>query len=413
MHLFSVRWTLLVCSLSFFTLSFGQLSSYFENGESAARQQISSIDGGPGVTQITYFPYDFVEPRVHNALDETNALVPFEEYRITKQGEFEIYKRKYKSRYNDELVPQRRYLEVEYKTAVVEGIRIILSAKFSGLESYVGEFYGGFYIPKIDAKYTESGEVMSHTFMQDKASVQTKKDPKSRDQLVWLEVNNTVIKDFNKFKAALTKKITDDRNARIAFEKRRTSTVFSLKDVNSKEYTSLQQSIDEAVKRSMKNTNGDLQSNFEVIVKVDTTGKSTVDFSSSNPLAESIKSSLSYLNIDEYKENGKYMFTEDRFSYNVSRKAEKGQVFLKKDQITFKTTNTQEYQTAVQNEKAMLSSGRGIYDVTVTSASINSTPSTMVNIDTFKSKKSPLAYAVGGLVILGGAAYYGLVLLVK
>ncbi len=365
------------------------------------------------MTQITYFPFDFVEPRVHNALDETNALVPFEEYRITKQGEFEIYKRKYKSRYNDELVPQRRFLEVEYKTVVVEGIRIILSAKFSGLESYVGEFYGGFYIPKIDAKYTESGEVMSHTFMQDKASVKTKKDPKTRDQLVWLEVNNTVIKDFNKFKSALTKKITDDRNARIAFEKRRASTVFSFKDVNSKEYTSLQQSIDEAVNRSMKNTNGDLQSNFEVIVKVDTTGKSTVDFSSSTPLAESIKSSLSYLSIDEYKENGKYMFTEDRFSYNVSRKAEKGQVFLKKDQITFKTTNTQEYQTAIQNEKTMLSSGRGIYDVTVTSASINSTPSTMVNIDTFKSKKSPLAYAVGGLVILGGAAYYGLVLLGK
>jgi hypothetical protein len=346
-------------------------------------------------------------------LDETNALVPFEEYRISKQGEFEVYKRKYKSRYNDELVPQRRFLEVEYKTALVEGIRIILSAKFSGLESYVGEFYGGFYIPKIDAKYTESGEVMSHTFMQDKASVQTKKDPKSRDQLVWLEVNNTVIKDFNKFKAALTKKMTDDRNARLAFEKRRSSTVFSFKEVNEKQHSSLQQTIDDAVKRAMKNTNEDMQASFDVIVKVDTTGKSTLDFSASNPLAETIKSTLSYLNLDEYKENGEYMFTEDRFSYNVSRKAEKGQVFLKKDQLIFKTSNSQEYQTAVQNEKSMLSSGRGIYDITVSTASINSTPSTLVNIDTFKAKKSPLAYAVGGLVILGGAAYYGLVLLGK
>jgi hypothetical protein len=97
MHLFTLRWKLLLCGLSFFSLSFGQLSPYFENGESATRQQMSSIGGGPGVTQITYFPFDFVEPRVHSALDETNALVPFEEYRISKQGEFEVYKRKYKS----------------------------------------------------------------------------------------------------------------------------------------------------------------------------------------------------------------------------------------------------------------------------------------------------------------------------
>jgi hypothetical protein len=39
----------------------------------------------------------------------------------------------YKNKYNDDIAPDRRYIQIEYKTAVVEGERFIVSARVNGL----------------------------------------------------------------------------------------------------------------------------------------------------------------------------------------------------------------------------------------------------------------------------------------
>lgn len=390
-----------------------QLSYYYENGIEATRTLVNNQKGSPNVTQMSYYGFNFVNNSVHACLTDELPFVPFEEFKVAKKGDFEVYSRKYKNKYNDDIAPDRRYIQVNYTTATIEGERVVISARFEGLQDYIGEFYGAFWLPTIDAKMTNSGEVMSHTFLQDNISVQTKYDKVKRDQLFWIDVTNKEIKDFSKFKTALSKKLIKEREERNAFNKRRSSTVFALKEVSNAEFLKVEKAVEGAVYNALAKNTSDVNLQIKVVVNVDTTGKMAVSIDGNSPLNEEILKSLNYISFDEYKEKGVFMFTKDVFTYTASKKLENGQVFLKGENLKFMSVYSKGYEEAVTANKAELSSGRGIYDVSVSFIDFNGTSTSKMTVNSYKEKKSPGYYILGGAVILGGGAYYGYSLLKK
>ncbi len=390
-----------------------QLSYYYENGIEATRTLVNNQKGSPNVTQMSYYGFNFVNNSVHACLTDELPFVPFEEFKVSKKGDFEVYSRKYKNKYNDDIAPERRYIQVNYTTATIEGERVVISARFEGLQDYIGEFYGAFWLPTIDAKMTNSGEVMSHTFLQDNISVQTKYDKVKRDQLFWIDVTNKEIKDFSKFKTALSKKLIKEREERNAFNKRRSSTVFALKEVSNAEFLKVEKAVEGAVYNALAKNTSDVNLQIKVVVNVDTTGKMAVSIDGNSPLNEEILKSLNYISFDEYKEKGVFMFTKDVFTYTASKKLENGQVFLKGENLKFMSVYSKGYEEAVTANKAELSSGRGIYDVSVSFIDFNGTSTSKMTVNSYKEKKSPGYYILGGAVILGGGAYYGYSLLKK
>ncbi len=390
-----------------------QLSYYYENGIEATRTLVNNQKGSPNVTQMSYYGFNFVNNSVHACLTDELPFVPFEEFKVSKKGDFEVYSRKYKNKYNDDIAPERRYIQVNYTTATIEGERVVISARFEGLQDYIGEFYGAFWLPTIDAKMTNSGEVMSHTFLQDNISVQTKYDKVKRDQLFWIDVTNKEIKDFSKFKTALSKKLIKEREERNAFNKRRSSTVFALKEVSNAEFLKVEKAVEGAVYNALAKNTSDVNVQIKVVVNVDTTGKMAISIDGNSPLNEEILKSLNYISFDEYKEKGVFMFTKDVFTYTASKKLENGQVFLKGENLKFMSVYSKGYEEAVTANKAELSSGRGIYDVSVSFIDFNGTSTSKMTVNSYKEKKSPGYYILGGAVILGGGAYYGYSLLKK
>lgn len=390
-----------------------QLSYYYENGIEATRTLVNNQKGSPNVTQMSYYGFNFVNNSVHACLTEELPFVPFEEFKVVKKGDFEIYSRKYKNKYNDEIAPERRYIQVNYTTATIEGERVIVSARFEGLQDYIGEFFGAFWLPTIDAKITNSGEVMAHTFLQDYVSVQTKYDKAKRDQLFWIEVTNKEIKDYAKFRTALSKKLIKDREERNAFNKRRSATVFLLNEVSNSEYLKVKEAVNDAVYDALVKNTSDFNATFKVTVNVDTTGKMMVAVDGAPSLTEELTNRLKYISFDKYKEKGVFMFTKDEFAFTVSTKMESGEVFLKGEELKFNSVYSEGFQQTVTANKSELSSGRGVYDLAVSFVEMNGTTTSKMIINSFKEKKSPIYYLVGGAAILGGGAYYGYTLLKK
>lgn len=263
----------------------------------------------------------------------------------------------YKNKYNDDIAPDRRYIQIEYKTAVVEGERFIVSVRVNGLSDYVGEFYGGFWMPKIDAKVVSSGEIMGTPFLQDYVSVQTKMDTKKREQIVWIDITNKEIKDFQKFKSSLATKRIADRKAREVFNKRRAGTTFMLKEVSTESYAKMKDAIDNAVNNGLVELKENFALDLSVTVAVDTTGKLTTTFSKETPLNERIERAVNNVYFTKYKENEVYMFTKDVFTFNGSKKSETGQVLLKGEVLDFKSGNSLAFEQEVTASKERLSSG--------------------------------------------------------
>ncbi len=390
-----------------------QLSYYYENGIEATRTLNNNQKGSPNVTQMSYYGFNFVNNSVHACLTEELPFVPFEEFKVAKKGDFEVYSRKYKNKYNDEIAPERRFIQVNYTTATIEGERVVISARFEGLQDYIGEFYGAFWLPTIDAKVTNSGEVMSHTFLQDYVSVQTKYDKAKRDQLFWIEVSNKEIKDYPKFRTALSKKLIKEREERNAFNKRRSSTVFSLKEVSNTEYLKVQKAVEESVYSALANSTSDVSVQFNISVKVDTTGKMLVLIDGSSPLNDDIMKRLNYISFEEYKEKNVFMFTQDVFTFTASKKLENGQVYLKGENLKFMSIYSNGYEEVVTKNKADLNDGRGIYDVSVSFIEMNGTTTSKMNVTSYKEKKSAGYYLLGGAAVLGVGGYYGYTLLKK
>jgi hypothetical protein len=146
---------------------------------------------------------------------------------------------------------------------------------------------------------------------------------------------------------------------------------------------------------------------LRVEVAVDTTGKLKTSFSKDTPLNERIERAVNNVYFTKYQENDMYMFTKDAFTYNGSKTSEAGQVLLKGEVLDFKSGNSQAFEQEVTASKERLSSGRGLYGITVTSIDMNGTKSAIMTVDTFKEKKSPLYYALGGAAIIGVGGYYG------
>jgi hypothetical protein len=393
-------------ALSAANTSVAQLSYYYQNGESKTEAMLSEQSSAIYVTQMTYYNFEFVRDRVHNCLTDILPFTPFQDYKTIKQGEYEVISRMYKNKYNDDIAPDRRYIQIEYKTAVVEGERFIVSVRVNGLSDYVGEFYGGFWMPKIDAKIVSSGEIMGTPFLQDYVSVQTKMDTKKREQIVWIDITNKEIKDFQKFKSALATKRIADRKAREAFNKRRAGTTFMLKEISTESYAKMKDAIDNAVKNGLVELKENFALDLSVNIAVDTTGKLTTTFSKETPLNERIERAVNNVYFTKYKENEVYMFTKDVFTFNGSKKSETGQVLLKGEVLDFKSGNSLAFEQEVTASKERLSSGRGLYDLTVTSIDMNGATSAVMTVNSFKEKKSPIYYIVGGVAILGGGGYY-------
>lgn len=390
-----------------------QLSYYYENGIEATRTLVNNQKGSPNVTQMSYYGFNFVNNSVHACLTDELPFVPFEEFKVAKKGDFEVYSRKYKNKYNDDIAPDRRYIQVNYTTATIEGERVVISARFEGLQDYIGEFYGAFWLPTIDAKMTNSGEVMSHTFLQDNVSVQTKYDKVKRDQLFWIDVTNKEIKDFAKFKTALSKKLIKEREERNAFNKRRASTVFNLKEVSNTDYLKVKKAVEESVYDALAKNSSDVNLQFNLIVNVDTTGKMTVSIDGNSVLNEQIIKSLSYISFDKYKEKGVFMFTKDVFAFDASKKLENGQVYLKGENLKFMSVYSKGYEEAVTANKADLDNGRGIYDISVSFIDFNGNSTATMAVNSYKEKKSAGYYLLGGAAVLGVGGYYGYTLLKK
>jgi hypothetical protein len=390
-----------------------QLSYYYENGIEATRTLVNNQKGSPNVTQMSYYGFNFVNNSVHTCLTDELPFVPFEEFKVAKKGDFEVYSRKYKNKYNDDIAPDRRYIQVNYTTATIEGERVVISARFEGLQDYIGEFYGAFWLPTIDAKMTNSGEVMSHSFLQDNVSVQTKYDKVKRDQLFWIDVTNKEIKDFSKFKTALSKKLIKEREERNAFNKRRASTVFNLKEVSNTDYVKVKKAVEESVYDALAKTTSDVNLKFNLIVNVDTTGKMTVSIDGNSALNEQIMTSLSYISFDKYKEKGVFMFTKDVFAFDASKKLENGQVYLKGENLKFMSVYSKGFEEAVTANKAELDNGRGIYDISVSFIDFNGNSTATMAVNSYKEKKSAGYYLLGGAAVLGVGGYYGYTLLKK
>jgi len=390
-----------------------QLSYYYENGIEATRTLVNNQKGSPNVTQMSYYGFNFVNNSVHACLTDELPFVPFEEFKVAKKGDFEVYSRKYKNKYNDDIAPDRRYIQVNYTTATIEGERVVISARFEGLQDYIGEFYGAFWLPTIDAKMTNSGEVMSHSFLQDNVSVQTKYDKVKRDQLFWIDVTNKEIKDFSKFKTALSKKLIKEREERNAFNKRRASTVFNLKEVSNTHYLKVKKAVEESVYDALAKTASDVNLQFNLIVSVDTTGKMTVSIDGNSALNEQIMTSLSYISFDKYKEKGVFMFTKDVFAFDASKKLENGQVYLKGENLKFMSVYSKGFEEAVAANKVDLDNGRGIYDISVSFIDFNGNSTATMSVNSFKEKKSAAYYLIGGAAVLGVGGYYGYKLLKK
>ena len=360
-----------------------QLSYYYENGIEATRTLVNNQKGSPNVTQMSYYGFNFVNNSVHACLTDELPFVPFEEFKVAKKGDFEVYSRKYKNKYNDDIAPDRRYIQVNYTTAT------------------------------IDAKMTNSGEVMSHSFLQDNVSVQTKYDKVKRDQLFWIDVTNKEIKDFSKFKTALSKKLIKEREERNAFNKRRASTVFNLKEVSNTDYVKVQKAVEESVYDALAKTTSDVNLKFNLIVNVDTTGKMTVSIDGNSALNEQIMTSLSYISFDKYKEKAVFMFTKDVFAFDASKKLENGQVYLKGENLKFMSVYSKGFEEAVTANKAELDNGRGIYDISVSFIDFNGNSTATMAVNSYKEKKSAGYYLLGGAAVLGVGGYYGYTLLKK
>lgn len=390
-----------------------QLSYYYENGIEATRTLVNNQKGSPNVTQMSYYGFNFVNNSVHACLTDELPFVPFEEFKVVKKGDFEVYSRKYKNKYNDDIAPDRRYIQVNYTTATIEGERVIISARFEGLQDYIGEFYGAFWLPTIDAKMTNSGEVMSHTFLQDNVSVQTKYDKVKRDQLFWIDVTNKEIKDFAKFKTALSKKLIKEREERNAFNKRRASTVFNLKEVSNGDYLKVKKAVEESVYDALAKNTSDVNLQFNLIVNVDTTGKMTVSIDGNSALNEQIMTSLNSISFDKYKEKGVFMFTKDVFAFDASKKLENGQVYLKGENLKFMSVYSKGFEDAVTANKVDLDNGRGIYDISVSFINFNGNSTATMSVNSYKEKKSAAYYLIGGAAVLGVGGYYGYKLLKK
>jgi hypothetical protein len=406
MKITSNRFVIITVFLLVCQMSISQLSFYYQNGEPKTKAMLSDKSSAMYITQMTYYNFEFVRDRVHNCLTDVLPFTPFQDYKTVSQGGFEIISRMYKNEFNDDLAPDRRFIQVEYKTVVVEGERFIVSARFNGLPDYIGEFYGGFWMPTIDAKNVTSGEIMSTNFLQDYVSVQTKYDVNKRDQLVWIEVTNKEVKDLAKFKSELATKIKADRKAKEEFNKRRAGTVLELKVVSADEYTKLKNAVEGGLNNGLSEMKEDYTLDFRVDVSVDTTGKVTTIFSKETPLNERIQRSISNAYFSKYKENGLIMFTKDSFVFSGSKRTEKGQVFVKNEQIQIKSEHSKDFENKVNESKDRFNRGRGNYDVTVMSTDINGVKSAILNIDSFKEKKSPSYYILGGAAVLGVGGYY-------
>jgi hypothetical protein len=180
----------------------------------------------------------------------------------------------------------------------------------------------------------------------------------------------------------------------------------ALKEVSGDEFAKLKSAVESGLTNGLSEIKEDYTVDLRVDVSVDTTGKLTTSFSKETPMNDRIQRAVSNAYFSKYKENGMYMFTKDSFVFSGSKRTEKGVVFVKNEQIQIKSDHSKDFENKVNESKDRFNRGRGNYEVTVMSTDISGVKNSILSIDSFKEKKSPTYYIIGGAAVIGVGGYY-------
>lgn len=408
MKLFSTF--LFLCSLS---MSFGQLSLYYKD-QSAYNSELNKSAGTIFTGQITYVNYEVSKNRVLNCLTEVVSLTPLTDEKITKKGDYTIITRKFKNKYNDDIVVDHRFVETEFVVFNVGDEQIVESFRIRGLEQYIGEFYGGFWKPNINV-IDKNGVVFKHEFMQDLIFVKYKANNKFYKRDVWLEVSNKVIKDTKKFKTEL--KAEFDRVAKLKkeFDTRRASQVFSVEKTSPEEFKKAVDNVNYYLQNNKNSFDKNLNASFTVTFVVDTLGNQTVSISNESELPARVASSIKQIKMSNYREQGKIMQSKDVYTFKIDNQIKTMEVFEKDFKKIVVLNETEFTADQIEKGKALVvrnKAGKGISKIEFITQDLNGYLNNTESTLSFKSKVGVKKVAVVGLgvVLIGGYVIYQYVL---
>jgi hypothetical protein len=393
------------------TFTFSQLSSYYADKQ-AHNTGIYNSKGDANVTQMTYVNYQYVKNRVANFLESIKvSLIPISDEKITQKGEYQIITRRYKSKYNDEIVVERRFVDIEYKVFKIGNEEIVESFGISGLEEYIGTFFTEFWNPSLNV-IEKNGLLYDFNFMQDNIKIKYKKNTKYYKRDVWMEVTNKDIKSTKNFTAAYKAHFDKLAKEKKEFDDKRASQVFSIEKVNSSDFAQFTEKINSILVNNRKDFKDAVKGSFELSIVADTLGNQVVTISNSKDLPAEIMEELLKVKINSYKEQNLKMRTADKYTFTLDSEIKVMNIF-EKDFKKIVVTNEGQF-TPDQCEKGIntvknSNRGKGISEIQFRIQNINGKEFLDLEALTFKSKMGvkKVATFVGGAALLGaGAAYY-------
>lgn len=387
----------------FFALNhagFAQYGYYYEHGASKTNEHLGNQRGSRYVTQITHFNYDYVYSRVHSFLTYSMDKVAMEEMQEKKSGKYTTYSRRYKSEFSDE-INTIFTITTEYKTAVVGGERVIVSAKIFGYESYVGKFLEEFWKPTMNASDKKSGEVMKFNFMDDHVSVNLFTDKDSYLDMASLVITNTSTASFSDFKKKLEPYLAD-------FKQKRAEKTYQIANEDEAMYSKNKNTILTLVKEHLLRI-GDNQTytgKLEVSLKVDTSGNTLVTIPSDFPGSLELSERLNKSYYNKYTVRDFYLRTDDTYSFDINFFSEVGNIFATNKSINFKE-GSKSFEEKVDAKFREVDEGRGNYTIQARDLTIDNTEikSDLV-VKEFDKKMGPLGYAAGAGVVAAGILYF-------
>jgi hypothetical protein len=393
------------------SLSFSQLSSYYLDKQ-VHNSGIYNSKGDANVTQMTYVNYQYVKNRVANFLESIKvSLIPISDEKITQKGEYQIITRRYKSKYNDEIVVERRFIDIEYKVFKIGNEEIVESFGISGLEEYIGTFFTEFWNPSLNL-IEKNGLLYDFNFMQDNIKIKYKKNNKYYKRDVWMEVTNKDIKSTKNFTAAYKAHFDKLAKAKKEFDDKRSSQVFSIEKVSSTDYAQFTEKINSILINNRKEFKDAIKGSFELAIVGDTLGNQVVTISNSKDLPLDIVEELLKVKISAYKEQNLKMRTFDKYTFTLDSEIKVMNIF-EKDFKKIVVTNEGQF-TPDQCEKGIntvknSNRGKGISEIQFRIQNINGKEFLDIEHLSFKSKMGvkKVASFAGGAVLLGaGVAYY-------
>ncbi len=390
--------------------SFSQLSSYYQD-RSAHGAAINKSTGYQTVTQITYVNYPYVRDRIATFLEDKAKYVPISDDKVVDKGDYELITRRYKSKYNDDIVIERRFIDVQYKVFKIGSEQIIESFNISGLEDYIGVFYTEFWNPSLNL-IEKNGLLYDMNFMQDNVKIKYKSNNKYYKRDVWMEVTNKEIKTQKAFVAAYKAHFDKLLKLKKEFDDKRAKDVYSIEKVNSQDYASFVSDVNSVLNNNRKDFKDPVNNTFDINIVSDTLGNQTMTISNSSELPADVVNDLMKIKIRSYRELGHIMKSSDKYSFKISNDV-KVMTVLEKDFKKVSVVNENQFtpelvqkgiNTILNNNR-----GKGTTELQYVIQNINGKEYTDQEELSFKSKigVKKVGSVVGGVALIGiGVAYY-------